>query len=300
MATPAPPTATLLPGQLGLYAAQDSPYRTYPYFESGDLGATKAVVFIGGLSNGLGGVPYTPKLSGELAKIGWKLVQTHWSSAYENFGRSSLDVDVAELGALVTHLRKLGTRTIVVMGHSTGSQDVLRYLTHRADADGGIMQAPVSDREHFILQPETKPWFDQLPLAEKLLAEGKGDTVLDYAFDAHGLRLTAYRAFSLLSPKGDDDYFSSDIPDTDGSGAYAHPLDESFGRLSAPALALYSEKDEYAHVPDIDAHIARWVKAAHGKLDTHVVKGANHAVEDPAHQVDLAAAVVAWLGKTFK
>lgn len=226
-------------------------------------------------------------------------VQTHWSSAYENFGRSSIDVDVAELSALVSHLRKQGTRTVVVMGHSTGSQDVLHYLTHRTDADGGIMQAPVSDREHFILQDDTKEWFEQLPLAEKLLAEGKGDTVLDYAFDSHGLRLTAYRTVSLLSPKGDDDYFSSDIPDT-ADGVHVHPLDESFGKLSAPALALYSEKDEYSHVPDIDAHIARWVKASHGKLDTHVVKGANHAVEDPAHQVDLAAAVVAWLGKTFK
>lgn len=73
MATPAPPTSTLLAGQLGLYAAQDSPYRTYPYFVSGKLDADKAVVFIGGLSNGLGGVPYTPKLSAELEKIGWKL-----------------------------------------------------------------------------------------------------------------------------------------------------------------------------------------------------------------------------------
>ncbi|KAL1405355.1 hypothetical protein Q8F55_008986 [Vanrija albida] len=299
MATPAPPTSTLLTGQLGVYAAQASPYRTYPYFVSGDLAATRAVVFIGGLSNGLGGVPYAPRLSAELAKNGWKLVQTHWSSAYENFGRSSLAVDVAELGALVTHLRAQGTHTVVVMGHSTGSQDVIRYLTTRADADGGIMQAPVSDREHFATDAATRAWFDQLPVAEGLIAEGKGETLLDYAFDGFGLRLTAYRAHSLLSPLGDDDYFSSDIPDT-GNGKFKHPLDESFGRLAAPALALYSEKDEYAHVPDIDAHLARWVKAAHGKLDTHVVKGANHAVEDPAHQDDLAAAVVAWLGKTFK
>lgn len=45
----------------------------YPVFTSGDLTATRAVVFIGGLTNGLGAVPFTYPLSDALGKAGWKL-----------------------------------------------------------------------------------------------------------------------------------------------------------------------------------------------------------------------------------
>jgi hypothetical protein len=80
---------------------------------------------------------------------------------------------------------------------------------------------------------------------------------------------------------------------------HKHPLDESFGAISVPALALFSEKDEFGHVPDVDAHLARWRKAAKGKLETHVVAGASHAVDDAAHWPDLCAATVTWLQKHF-
>jgi hypothetical protein len=33
-------------------------------------------------------------------------VQPHWTSAYDGYGTSSLDIDVAEIGALVDHIRK--------------------------------------------------------------------------------------------------------------------------------------------------------------------------------------------------
>lgn len=45
----------------------------YPVFTSGDLTANRAVVFIGGLTNGLGAVPFTYPLSDALRKAGWKL-----------------------------------------------------------------------------------------------------------------------------------------------------------------------------------------------------------------------------------
>lgn len=45
----------------------------YPVFTSGDLTANRAVVFIGGLTNGLGAVPFTYPLSDALGKAGWKL-----------------------------------------------------------------------------------------------------------------------------------------------------------------------------------------------------------------------------------
>lgn len=51
----------------------DGTWRQYPYLTSGAEGSDKAVIFVGGLTNGLAGVPYTTKLSDELGKAGWKL-----------------------------------------------------------------------------------------------------------------------------------------------------------------------------------------------------------------------------------
>lgn len=101
-----------------------------------------------------------------------------------------------------------------------------------------------------------------------------------------------------LTPSGDDDYFSSDLPDAP-DGIAAHPLSESFGRLSVPALALYSEKDEYAHIADPEAHLARWRAAAKGHLTTVIIKDANHAVEDAKLHEGFCNEVVGWLGKHF-
>ena len=47
--------------------------RKYPYFTSGDLDSEKAVIFLGGLTNGMGAVPYVHKLSEELKGAGWRL-----------------------------------------------------------------------------------------------------------------------------------------------------------------------------------------------------------------------------------
>jgi pimeloyl-ACP methyl ester carboxylesterase len=125
-------------------------------------------------------------------------VQLHWTSAYTAFGQTSLDTDVADLAALVAHLRST-TRTVVIMGHSTGSQDVLHYLTRsRTPVEGGIMQAPVSDREHFAVaaDAESAAWRAALPRAQAMIESGRGEDMVPA--EGLGLRITAYRLNSLM------------------------------------------------------------------------------------------------------
>lgn len=84
------------------------------------------------------------------------------------------------------------------MGHSTGSQDVIHYLLNETiPVDGGILQAPASDREHFNFAEDemSKAWADKLPLATEFVKSGRGNVVLD----AGGMKITAYRLHSLLS-----------------------------------------------------------------------------------------------------
>ncbi|WWD22625.1 hypothetical protein CI109_107118 [Kwoniella shandongensis] len=279
---------------------------TYPIFTSGDLNATRAVIFIGGLTNGLGGVPYSYALSEALGKAGWKFVQFHWSSAYGGYGTGSLDRDRDEMAQLVKHLRANGLSTIIIMGHSTGSQNVIHYLsssTHASDPEtqvqGGIMQAPVSDREFMPLIGMTDH-INAVPLAERMISEGRGDELMpkDFrekaGFGQGELAINAYRLRSLVGVGGDDDYFSSDIP-LDPTPPFKHSLSDSFGVLSAPALALYSEKDAPYQVAKPEDLLPRWAEAAKGKLEWRILKGASHEVPEPEAQVIVCEEVVGWL-----
>jgi hypothetical protein len=66
-----------LAGTLSLYPLPMSPTDEkpdeLPYFTSGDLSSDKALVFIGGLTSGLGSVEFVPALSGALEKQGWRV-----------------------------------------------------------------------------------------------------------------------------------------------------------------------------------------------------------------------------------
>ncbi|WVR03042.1 hypothetical protein IAU60_000031 [Kwoniella sp. DSM 27419] len=278
----------------------------YPIFTSGDLDASRAVVFIGGLTNGLGAVPFPYTLSDALDKVGWKLVQFHWSSAYGGYGTGSLDRDRQEMEALVKHLRSEGIQTIVVAGHSTGSQNVMHYLsnpifqessspeTEAIRVQGGIMQAPASDRE-FLDKLGCRDWFEQLPEAERLIKEGRGEDLLDKAFcKSEGMDVNAYRLHSLIGQGGDDDYFSNDVPD-ERTAPFAHSLSTSFGRLAAPALILYSDGDIQHQEGDVSAKLERWQAAAKGKLEYKLLVGASHDVCETEPQAVLCETVVEWL-----
>ncbi|WVF66774.1 hypothetical protein IAT40_001516 [Kwoniella sp. CBS 6097] len=296
----------------------------FPFFTSGDVQADRAIVFVGGLTNGLASVPFTYALSESLAKAKWKLVQYHWSSAYGGYGLGSLDKDRIEMRALVKHLRTQGVKTIVIAGHSTGSQNVIHYLSdpifqkstsaststeQEQGAEGpseaeiykveaGIMQAPASDRE-FLQVLKLNDYFDVLPQAEKMIAEGRGEELMDDAFCKKAqfgdeMKINAYRTFSLAGKGGDDDYFSDDIPQ-EPTPPYARSISTSFGALSAPALILYSEGDiPYQAGQPLD-RLKRWQEASNGKLEYTVLKGASHDVCEPEAQVLLCDRVVDWL-----
>lgn len=93
------------------------------------------------------------------------------------------------------------------MGHSTGSQNVMHYLSSSINndpayhADGGIMQAPISDRE---VCAKDKPYCDYLSLAEDMVKKGRGHEIMPdefckkAGFGGVEMKMTAYRLWSLM------------------------------------------------------------------------------------------------------
>ncbi|KAL6944956.1 hypothetical protein ACO0QE_002398 [Hanseniaspora vineae] len=255
----------------------------------------KALIFIGGLTDGLLTVPYVPALSKRVAKeCGYSTFQIQFKSSFAGWGTSSLDQDIKDMESLVKYLQnQIGVSKIVIMGHSTGSQDVIHYLLNAGtNVQAGIMQASISDRESFnVSKSEKGQKLNQI--AEDLVAQGKGNTLLsdEHCKFAWNTPITAYRWTSLMGKFGDDDYFSSDLTQKE----------LKFGQISVPFLICYSEKDEFVPA-DVDkiALLQKWREASDERYwskHSGLIKNANHNVKDLESQEDLFKKVVGFINE---
>uniref|UniRef100_A0A7I4DMQ7 Uncharacterized protein n=1 Tax=Physcomitrium patens TaxID=3218 RepID=A0A7I4DMQ7_PHYPA len=181
------------------------------------------VVFIGGLTDGFLATDYVEPLAKALEAEKWSLVQPLLTSSYTGFGTSSLKEDAVEIELLLNYLiDQEDSEGFILVGHSTGCQDIVHYLRTGGHCTravrGAILQAPVSDREFRATLPETQP---MLELAERMIKEGKGEELMprDASPEAP---ITANRFRSLCAYMGDDDLFSSDFTDAQLKALLGH------------------------------------------------------------------------------
>ncbi|GBF96132.1 hypothetical protein Rsub_08880 [Raphidocelis subcapitata] len=244
-------------------------------FRSGSGGASggggprtpRALVLVAGLTDGLMALPYVPQLEAAAEAAGYSLVQAQLSSSYQGWGVGCLDADAEEILALARHLAaELGCEGMVVMGHSTGAQDAVRFCERLQSAEGAaplegiILQGPVSDREWLArFHPDL---LALLPEARRAVAEGRGDQIIARApCDLGAAPLCAARLVALGERLGDDDMFSTDLtPDE---------LRARLGHLAPhPLLLIQSGADECVpRTEEIPKLGARLIAAASGKSE---------------------------------
>ena len=255
-------------------------------FEFGSTIFENVLVVIGGMTDGLLSVPFVPGLAHVLSPLDYSLIQLQMSSSFKGFGMSSLRDDVKEIKQLVEYLKsKEGglRKRIIIMGHSTGSQDVIKYLLmYGSTVDAGIMQAPVSDREAFGTEIDPDELKKLNEHANYLVSNGKKSELLgsNYSKFVVDTPITAYRWCSLMIKGGDDDFFSSDLS--------SETLDSTFGQISKPFLIVYSEEDEFVpNSVDKPNLLNMWKTASNTKYwsdHSGFIKGASHAVPEEAAQ----------------
>lgn len=233
------------------------------------------VIFIGGLSDGFLATEYLEPLAIALDKEKWSLVQLLMSSSYTGYGMSSLKQDATELDQLISHLiNKEDSEGVVLLGHSTGCQDIVHYMGTNAACSravrAAILQAPVSDREFRAQLPETASMID---LASSMISEGRALDLMPREAEQPPGPITAYRYHSLSAYMGDDDLFSSDLSDDQ--------LKMRLGHMSnTPCQVIFSMSDEY--VPDyVDkkALVDRLCRAMGGAEKVEIEHG-NHALSN--------------------
>ena len=269
-----------------------------PSYGSESLGPTQdkpnTLLFIGGLSDNFASVPYVARLANRLTGQSantWSIMEIQLTSFGAGFGTGDLNRDIEEIAKGVEWLRLRSQKTsskVVLMGHSTGSQDVLHYLYHgtrkRPVIDGAILQGPVSDREmlNMILnapeendnvQHNVREVYEEcVQLARQLQIDPDGSSLPRSLTSKLGFMhafLSASRFLSLTSPNSPDqpsmdDLFSSDIPDhflgsTFGMVGKRGRLNKLAGGSFSILMVLISGADE--HMPssiDKEALLARW------------------------------------------
>lgn len=293
------------------------------------------LIFIGGLSDGFLSVPYVPKLASYINLCPhWSLMEIQLSSSGLGWGTGDLHRDAEEIAHAVKYVRErsqsgpLKCGNVVLMGHSTGSQNVLHYLYHKIEQerppiDGAILQAAVSDREGLAMMRERDPDFQRayeecvrISLSsEAENPQGKIEMLPPELASVFGWSrgpVSCKRFLSLASPSspgqpGLDDLFSSDLSNDTlrltfgdvGHSAYMRPGKTPQSML----LVLLSAKDEYTPTTvDKKELIQRWADTleAGGALmasQSGVIAGASHNVKEQKAQYDLLGRVLSYLGE---
>jgi pimeloyl-ACP methyl ester carboxylesterase len=269
------------------------------------------LIWIGGLGDGLLTVEYTTSIASSLP-TNWRLAEVVLRSSYNGWATGRLSRDAREIGECVKYFKGLrpGAK-VVLMGHSTGCQDIMEYLVgpdarNQPTIDGAILQGGVSDREAWddmLKTDEEKEQFREIiDKAKSMIDEGDEKGILpmkgNMVAEALGAPITAYRTYSLLAKGGDDDYFSTDLGDK--------VFEKTFGKISkdTPIMFLLGNEDPY--VPqsiDKKELLDRWTKLVRnggGVVDDKnggVIQGAHHNLNGDPEEVaqDLVKRVVCFV-----
>ncbi|KAI2464182.1 DUF1749-domain-containing protein [Annulohypoxylon bovei var. microspora] len=269
-------------------------------YEVGLASATNALVFIGGLGDGPHTVPYPRAIAKRLEaepELSYSVFEFRLTSSFSGFGFARLANDVADISALVKYLRSIGKKRVVLLGHSTGSQDCMEYTSLSYDAapvEGYILQAPVSDRGAVSMEIGESKLDEGLQVAKGLIDSGKGHERMipeHLPPSFHTTPISASRWYALGATDGEDNYFDSGLPD--------NVVAPFWRRVNKPILILHSGNDE--HVPDSvdkDSLVQHWKTLCQPGIASEfsgVIPGAGHRVEEPEAEQWLVSTVVKFL-----
>lgn len=299
--------------------------------------APNTLIIIGGLYDGFLSIPYVSKVASYInLSPDWSVMEIQLSSSLVGWGTGDLHRDTDEIAHAVQYLRNCSQSTcpeggkVVLMGHSTGSQNVLHYLYHqsqepRPPVHGAILQAAVSDREYLAMMRELDPDVQQayekcVRIALDSTTGTHQDTVSMLAPDLASVfgfsrGLISYQRFlSLASPSSPeqpelDDLFSSDLSTETLSKTFGavgtSPFVDKVKTKERQVLVLLSADDEcYPETVNKEELFQRWKSAlkAGGALmagSSGIIAGASHNVKQPEAQLDLTDRILTYLESTI-
>lgn len=206
--------------------------------------------------------------------------------AYENAGVAhEVFTDCADdLQGAVDLLRQRGVRRIYLVGHSTGCQKIVYYLsrtgTQRRIA-GAVLLCPISDYAGAAHEDERKRRKGEIA-ARKLVRRGKPHELLPSGLWRGSI--DAQRFLSLYTPDSKEEIFT-----------YAQPrkVPRTFRKVKIPLLVLFAGDDEYRDrsTEEIAAWFRKNLRSRSSAIRT--VSGARHSFH--GFESKVVASIRRWL-----
>jgi len=269
-------------GNLFIY---DTKYKLVA-FESGLLLSSRCLILLGGLTDGLLSLPYVERLSSKLELLSkpYSLIQPLLRSSNLQYGWHTINNDIEDLKTLINYLinNRNNLESIILMGHSTGCQDIIHYL--RQDKIYPkilqvILQGPVSDRQYLSELSSTK---DQLNYCYKN-NKNINEWLPRYLHDPP---LTIERCLSLNEINSIEDLFSSDLTD--------EQLKNIYKNINIPITWIWSKQDEYVpnHIKDQVENFVKNKLANKTNSTFILLENADHAITNEQEQIFMIEKII--------
>lgn len=181
--------------------------------------------------------------------------------AHEVFADCVDDIDGA-----VKYVQALGDKNIFLMGHSTGTQKSIFYLSKKKNKNikGVILLAPMSDFADTYAFTERKIYNKAVSFARKMVVEGRGDVFLPKKIWPY--LIDAQRFLSLFTLESEEEIFSY------ASGKNPRILKS----VKLPMLIVLAEEDDFKdrEISEIASWFKRELKGKSAEIN--VIKNAPH------------------------
>jgi pimeloyl-ACP methyl ester carboxylesterase len=185
---------------------------------------------------------------------------------------------VDDIQGAIDFLRSNGVKDIYLVGHSTGCQKSIYYLSRPSKqklVKGVVLVCPMSDYSYAVSSEKPEVLKQAVEQAEKLVKSGKPHELLPTELSED--LLDAQRYLSLYTPDSEEEIFTYAQP---------HKVPTTLQKVKVPILVILAEKDEYGDRPA--NIIGKWFKEATkaGNLEVGIVRGAVHNLTEQETEVE--------------
>ena len=194
---------------------------------------------------------------------------------------------VDDIQGAVDFLTSKGVKNIYLIGHSTGCQKSMYYLSQTGspkNIKGVVLICPISDYSYAVHAEDPGAIKRALDYARKLVKDGKPHELLPQTISED--LLDAQRYISLYTPDSEEEIFS-----------YAQPNKEptTFQKVKTPTLAIFAENDEYADRPA--EQLVQWFKQCSkaDSINTQILPEAIHNLT--GQQTETGKLIKDWISK---
>ncbi len=192
---------------------------------------------------------------------------------------------IDDINGVVEYVQTLGVKNIFLMGHSTGCQKSIFYLSkkQKSAVKGVLLLAPMSDFADTFAFTDRKIYNKAVSFAEKLIKDGKEHDLLPEKIWPD--TIDAQRFISLFTPDSVEEIFS-----------YAsNKTPKLLKSVKLPKLVVLAENDEYKD-RDI-SEITNWFEESlvGNNAEIKVIKNANHSFKESTDEVSVE--IKKWIKK---